>query len=251
VTQEAVQTVEQTQPVRFINGAGSSQPSGAFYPPLENGDRLTRVEFERRYNAHPAIKKAELIEGVVYVPSPVRVQRHGEPHSHSIIWLGTYCAATPGIRISDNSSLRLDLDNMPQPDVCLWIDQGYGGRAYITEDDYLVGAPELIVEIAASSASYDLYDKRNAYRRNGVLEYLVLLTTEQRTIWERWHEGQYIEIQPAANGILRSTVFPGLWFDPTRFWAGDLAGLLAVVQQGLNTPVHAEFVQRLSIAGRS
>ena len=39
--------------------------------PLEHGDHLTREEFERRYEAMPHVRKAELIEGVVYMPSPV------------------------------------------------------------------------------------------------------------------------------------------------------------------------------------
>jgi Uma2 family endonuclease len=217
-------------------------------PPLESGDRLTRAEFERRYSARPDIKKAELIEGVVYVASPIRVERHGEPHSHVIVWLGNYCAASAGIRLTDNSSLRLDLDNEPQPDVAVWIDEPYGGGAYVGEDDYLEGAPELIAEVVGSSAAYDLHDKRNAYRRNRVQEYVVLLTTERRTVWYTWREGEYHELTPDEQGILRSRVFPGLWFSPSHFWAGDLAGLLAVLQQGLATPEHAAFVQEL--AGR-
>jgi Uma2 family endonuclease len=139
---------------------------------------------------------------------------------------------------------------MPQPDVCVWIDQTHGGQAQLTEDDYLAGSPELIVEVAASSAAYDLHDKRNAYRRNGVPEYLVLLTYEQRAIWHHWHEGQYAEVLPDEQGIIRSQVFPGLWLEPARFWAGDLAGLLALVQQGVNSPEHADFVQRLADAAR-
>lgn len=243
---EAIRPAEQIPDPKAANGA--PQPGDLALPPLESGDRLTRAEFERRYSARPDIKKAELIEGVVYVASPIRVERHGEPHSHVIVWLGTYCAASTGIRLTDNSSLRLDLDNEPQPDVVGWIDEPYGGSAFISEDDYLEGAPELIVGVAASSAAYDLHDKRNAYRRNRVQEYLVLLTTERRTVWHCWHEGEYHELTPDEQGILRSRVFPGLWFSPSHFWAGDLAGLLSVLQQGLATPEHAAFVEGL--AGR-
>ena len=82
-------------------------------PPLENGDRLTRPEFERRYEAMPHLKKAELIEGVVYVPSPVRYEGHGRQHSALNTWLGVYMASTPGIGIGDNTTVRLDLDNEP------------------------------------------------------------------------------------------------------------------------------------------
>ena len=121
-------------------------------PPLENGDRLTRIEFERRYAAMPNLKKAELIEGVVYVPAALRFRSHAEPHSRIMTWLGVYQAFTPGIKIGDNPTVRLDLDNAPQPDAALIID---GGQARISTDDYIEGAPELVVEIAASSATYD------------------------------------------------------------------------------------------------
>src|SRR3954454_17800443 len=84
-------------------------------PPLEPGDRLTRDEFERRYEAMPRVKKAELIEGVVYMPSPVRVNRHGKPHFHLVNWVGHSSAATPDTIGADNASARLDLDNEPQP----------------------------------------------------------------------------------------------------------------------------------------
>lgn len=211
-------------------------------PPLENGDRLSRAEFERRYKAHPEIRKAELIEGVVYVASPVRVRRHGIPHSDIISWLGWYRAATRGVYVADNSTLQLDLDNEPQPDVAIWIE---GGNAYINAEDYLEGAPELIVEVAGSSASIDLGDKLRAYRRNGVQEYLVLLTHEREVRWFSWRTGETEEIQPDEQGILRSFVLPGLQLHPGLFWQGDMAGVLALLQQGLATPEHAAFVQRL------
>lgn len=133
-------------------------------PPLENGDRLTRLEFERRYEAMPGLNKAELIEGVVYMPSAVRVKNHGAPHGQIISWVGVYCAATSGLEFADNTTLRLDTHNEPQPDVALWLPEAAGGRARISEDDYLEGAPEMIVEIA-SSAAYDLHEKLNVYRR--------------------------------------------------------------------------------------
>jgi len=214
-------------------------------PPLNSGDRLSRAEFHRRYLAQPEIKKAELIEGVVYVASPVRIKQHSQPHSYVVGWLMVYCAATPGIRMADNGTLKLDVDNEPQPDVSVWIDEKLGGQARIGSDDYLEGAPELIVEVAASSAAYDLHDKRNAYRRSGVQEYLVLLPYEQQIVWYTWQEGEYHELVADAEGILRSLVFPGLWFNPARFWAADLAGLLVVLQQGLASPEHVAFTERL------
>ncbi len=214
-------------------------------PPLESGDRLARTEFERRYTANPEIKKAELVEGVVYVASPLRVKQHGEPHGHLNTWIGVYVASTSPLRFSDNSTFRLDMDNEPQPDISVWIDRGPLARATVDEDDFLVGVPELLIEIAASSAAVDLTAKKNAYRRNGVQEYLVLQVYEQKTSWFVWNEGEYQEIQPDEDGLLRSRVFPGLWLDSAKFWAGDLAGLLAVVQQGISSKEHQEFIERL------
>lgn len=233
---------ETQRPSRNIDKSLTKQVMNGAIPPLENGDRLSRAEFERRYQAHPEIKKAELIEGVVYVASPVRVRRHGAPHSDIIGWLVVYRAATPGVHVADNSTLQLDLGNEPQPDVAVWVE---GGNAYINAEDYLEGAPELIVEVAGSSASIDLGDKLTAYRRNGVQEYLVLLTHEREVRWFSWRTGEAEEIQPDEGGILRSFVLPGLQLHPGLFWQGDMAGVLDVLQQGLATPEHAAFVQSL------
>ena len=136
-------------------------------PPLESGDRLSRAEFERRYEAMPHIKKAELIEGVVFMPSPVHFATHGQPHAHVITWLGIYCAATPGVKLGDNATVLLDADNEVQPDALLRLEEGKGGQSGINHKDYVAGAPELVVEIAASSASIDLHEKKHVYRRNG------------------------------------------------------------------------------------
>lgn len=213
--------------------------------PLESGDRLARPEFERRYESMPELKKAELIDGVVYVGSPVRVS-HGKPHGQIIGWLASYSAATPGVELCDNTTVRLDLDNEPQPDALLRIDPAVGGRSRITSDDYLEGPPELIVEIAASSAAYDLHDKLRAYRRNGVQEYLVWQIYERRIDWWELRDGVYVPLGTDEAGVVRSRVFPGLWLATGSMIAGDLAGVLAIVQQGIGTEEHGAFVARLS-----
>lgn len=210
-------------------------------PPLENGDRLTRTEFERRYDAMVQLKKAELIEVVVYIPSPVRHTYHGAPHARVIIWLGHYQARTPGVETSDNSTVRLDLDNEPQPDAALFIHPTRGGRARIDDDGYIEGAPELIVEVTSSRASYDLHTKLHLYRRNGVREYVVWRVLDQEVDRLLWRDGQYERLTPDAGGILRSTTFTGLWLDPDALLRGDLAALLAVLDQGLASPEHAAF----------
>jgi Uma2 family endonuclease len=214
-------------------------------PPLQNGDRLTRAEFERRYDAMPELKKAELIEGVVYMPSPVYFEDHGEPHFNLITWLGQYCIFTPGIRGGDNSSIRLDVDNMPQPDACLIISPDCGGQAKIDKERYIAGAPELIAEVAASSASYGLGEKLKAYRRNGVCEYVVWRVFDNAVDWFVLREGRYDRLPPGDDGIYRSEVLPGLCLDPAALLRGDLAAVARTQQQGVESAEHAAFVERL------
>lgn len=215
-------------------------------PPLESGDRLSRHEFERRYTAMPHLKKAELIEGVVYVSSPLRFKSHGQPHGDLIIWLGTYKVSTPGVELGDNATVRLDLDNEPQPDVLLLIDEKLGGQAKISEDDYIEGAPELVAEVAASSASNDLYDKKRAYRRNGVQEYIVWQILENKVDWFSLQNDEYVKLEADANGVIKSRIFPGLWLDMTALLTKDMTKVLAVLQLGLNSAKHQAFVDRLS-----
>jgi Uma2 family endonuclease len=223
----------------------SSDTCDGAVPALENGDRLTRAEFERRYEAMPHLKKAELIEGVVYVPSPVRHRQHGSPHTHLIGWLFQYAAHTPGVEVGDNSSVRLDLDNEPQPDALFFIDPTCGGRVRISGDGIIEGAPELVAEVASSSVSYDLHAKLHVYRRNAVSEYIVWRVLEQAVDWFVLRDGHYERMPLDAQGLLRSEVFPGLWLDPAALLRGDLATVLAVVQQGQASPEHAAFVARL------
>jgi len=213
-------------------------------PPLENGDRLTRHEFERRYEQMPNVKKAELIEGIVYMASPLRITQHGEPHAHILTWLGIYKAFTPNLQIGDNATVLLDDENEPQPDVLLRIVKG--GQSTITDDGYVEGSPELIVEIAASTVSIDLHDKLKVYCRNQVQEYLVWRVYDQELDWFRWRDGQYIKLVPDATGIIKSEIYPGLWLDVNALLAGNLAEVLAVLQTGMNSPEHEIFVQRLS-----
>jgi Uma2 family endonuclease len=224
----------------------NQQPPGAEpIPPLENGDRLTRAEFERRYDAMPEVKKAELIEGIVYMPSPVRLRRHGEPHANILLWLTYYRAGTPGVIAADNASARLDLDNEPQPDAILMIEPQRGGQTRISDDDYVEGAPELVVEVAASTVSIDLHQKLRVYRRCGVREYVVWRVQEQQIDWFVLIEGEFVRSPLDEQGQFRSQVFPGLWLDPAALVKGDLARVLDVLRQGLATPEHAQFVERL------
>jgi hypothetical protein len=211
------------------------------------GDRLTRAEFERRYDAMPHLKKAELIEGVVHVPSPVRCEHHGEPHLSLGGWLFNYRARTPGVRGADNASVRMDLGNMPQPDCLLFISPDSGGQVQVDEDDYINGGPELVAEVSASSVHvhYDLSDKFRAYQRNRVGEYIIWRVEARRVDWYVLQPWGYEPLLPGGDGILRSTIFPGLWLDPAALIGEDFDRLLDVLQQGLDSPEHAEFAARL------
>ena len=216
-------------------------------PELCAGDRLTRAEFERRYSAMPNVKKAELIEGVVYMPSPVTNEDHAFPNFMLVTWLGNYWSATPGTQGGDNATVRLDLENEPQPDVFLRILPQHGGQSR-DENKYVAGPPELVAEVAASSASYDLHDKLRAYRRNGVCEYLVWRVRDSAIDWFALHEDCFERLPLTEAGHYHSEVFPGLWLDPAALIRGDFAQVMAVLQQGLASPEHSAFVARLQAA---
>ena len=240
------QTVEDKfQEIRAQPTAKVADVKKVALPLLESGDRLTRREFERRYLAMPRIKKAELIEGVVYIQSPVRIDIHGEPHAQIMTWLGVYWVATPGIQLGDNATVRLDPDNEVQPDALLRIEPAQGGHSRISDDGYVEGAPELIVEIAATSTAYDLHDKLKVYRRNGVQEYVVWQTDDKRLNWFRLVKDEYLPLTPDESGVVHSEVFPGLDLAVAALLEGNLARVLSELQKGLETSEHAAFVERL------
>jgi Uma2 family endonuclease len=216
-------------------------------PPLRNGDRLSRAEFERRYAAMPGVKKAELIEGVVYMPSPVS-DDHSGAHFDLITWLGLYRLATPGVVGGDNGTLRLDLDNEPQPDAFLRILASHGGQARVDADGYVMGAPELVAEVAVSSVSIDLHGKLHIYRRNGVREYVVWRVEDAQIDWFVLREGRYEPLPRTPAGLYQSEVLPGLCLDPAALIRGDLLTVFQAVQQGLAGAEHASFVARLGQA---
>jgi Uma2 family endonuclease len=197
---------------------------------LEAGDHLTREEFHRRYCARPDIKKAELIDGVVYVPSPVRADLHGDPHTAVAGWLYAYKARNPAVHVPSDTTVLLNADGIPdevQPDACLWVDEPGGPR--LNDRHYLEGAPQLVVEIAASSASYDLHEKKEAYRRNGVQEYIVWRVLDRTIDWFVLRDGVYVLHEPDADGTIESTRFPGLRLHVPSMLAGDAAGVLAAL----------------------
>jgi Uma2 family endonuclease len=219
-------------------------------PRLENGDHLDQTTFHARYEAMPNGVKAELIGGRVYiVASPVLIP-HGRPHSRLVGWLSIYQAATPGTEVFDNTSAVLGNDSEPQPDASLLILPECGGQTRV-EDRWIRGTPDLIVEVASSSESYDLHEKRDDYERYGVREYLVYAARQERLYWwVRRGEG-YEELQPGPDGVFRSETFPGLWLDAAALSQADGAKMHEVLRQGLATPEHATFVEKLQSARKS
>ena len=212
-------------------------------PLLKHGEKLTRDEFERRYEAMPHLKKAELIGGIVYMGSPVRADIHGKPHGYIMAWIGVYCAATPGVDFLDNTTVHLDPDNEAQPDALLRIEAG--GTSRLNDKGYIEGAPELIVEIAGTSADYDLHEKLEAYLRNGVAEYIVWRTQEGRLDWFRLVNAEYVPMSPDADGLIESEAFPGLRLAVNALMGGDLATVLSELQKGFETTEHSAFIRQL------
>jgi Uma2 family endonuclease len=213
-------------------------------PPLEQGDHLDQKTFHARYKATPEKFKAELIGGIVYVPSPLKA-RHGQHHGRMMGWLGCYQAETPGTEFFDNTTTILGAESEPQPDGCLSILPESGGQTWEDEEGYLAGAPEWIGEVASSSESYDLYEKKVDYEQAGVQEYLVLIVREERAVWFVRKGKAFDEMAPGDDGILRSRFFSGLWLDAAALFRGDTTRVLEVLRQGLALPDHAQFVAKL------
>ena len=211
-------------------------------PLLENGDRMTQEEFHRRYEQCAEHVKAELIEGVVHLPSPVR-QPHATRHPELSGALCLYKGAIPGIEILDNATIILGPVSEPQPDLALRILPEWGGRSWTDGDEYVQGAPELLAEIAHSSRTIDLNQKRNDYRRAGVLEYIVWCIEEPELYWFDFVAGK--ELRPNRQGIYRSRIFPGLWINREALLNCDTLRIAAVVQEGVASRPHAAFVKRL------
>jgi Uma2 family endonuclease len=212
-------------------------------PPLRNGDRLTRVEFERRYSAMSDKRKFELVDGVVYMASPVS-NAHAVSHALLTHWLVSYALETPGTSAGSDATARLDEDNEPQPDVMLRVLPEVGGRTR-TEQGYVTGPPELVAEVAYSSASYDLNQKKDVYRRHACSEYLAVDLHAMEVHWFRHRGGLYERLAADAAGMMRSIEFPGLWLDPRALLAADGRRMLDTLRLGLASAEHAAFVEKL------
>lgn len=221
------------------------QSSRTLIPALENGDRLAASEFLRRYETMEGVKKAELVNGIVYMPSPVRFDQHGEPEGFLQGWVFTYRARTPGVRHAPNTTARLGADDVPQPDIMLLLDPKCGGRTRTDEKGYLTGSPELVIEVAASSASLDATEKLNSYRRAGVREYLIYRTLDAAVDWYALEADEYRRLPTDAEGVIRSRVFPGLWLDVNALVSGDILKLTACLERGISAQEYQAFTTNL------
>ncbi len=218
-------------------------------PELVPGTLLSRDEFMRRWEAIPRLKRAELIRGVVYMPSPLSWE-HGSTDLNVAAWLGVYKAATPGCEGLCNATWLMGEDNAPQPDTSLRILPECGGQSR-TEGPYAAGAPEFLAEVCVSSTAYDLHAKLEVYEESGVQEYLAVLMREHEVRWHRLTGGHFEVLPAPADGVYRSAAFPGLWLDAAALLRGDLARVLAVLNDGLKSPEHQQFVDQLAARRRT
>lgn len=216
-------------------------------PQLVDGEQLDQPTFHERYEAMPPETRAELVGGVVYMPSPV-TQDHGEDDNDIGGWLFHYKAFTPGVSSPNNVTVKLDPKGEPQPDCQLRIPRELGGQSYVDDGGYIAGAPELVVEIARSSRHYDLTAKKADYERAGVQEYVVVALDPNAVYWFIRVGDRFEEMPPGPDGIYRSKVFPGLWLDAEALFVEDRRRLLEILEQGLAGSEHAEFVAKLAEA---
>ena len=224
----------------------AERPSRVTLPPLISGQRLDRATFHERYEAMPSGIRAELIDGVVSMPSLVGPE-HAEAQVPALVWLSYYKENTPGVQVLDNATTFLGPRSEPQPDALLRIRPEWGGRT-IAHPRYVSGVPELVLEVSHSSRYTDLGPKLDDYERAGVQEYIVRALEPDEVLWHVLREGRLTAIPPGANGLYRSHVFPGLWLDPQALLGDDTRRLRAVIDQGVATAEHAVFVARLATA---
>jgi Uma2 family endonuclease len=224
----------------------TERPAVLAPPRLVEGQRLDQPEFHRRYEAMPGETRAELIDGVVFMPSPVGPE-HGRAHVPALVWLSYYEENTPGVEVLDNTSTVLGPRSEPQPDAQLRILAEFGGRTEMHRR-FVRGVPELLVEVAHATRYTDLGPKLDDYERAGVHEYIVRALEPDEVLWHVWENGRFRAVAPDADGLYRSHVFPGLWLDPAALLTRDTRRLRAVLDQGLATPEHAAFVARLAAA---
>jgi Uma2 family endonuclease len=230
---------------RSRNGTPKKTERRPGVPQLLNGDHLTAPEFERRYEAVQEDQRAELIEGIVVMSPPISSD-HGKANSLFDRLLGHYATATPRTAVAVNTSVRMDGRNEYQPDVMLWIETGNMSRLRMGANGVLEGRPELAVEIALSSRSYDLHEKKAVYQRNQVPEYVVWEVMDARIQWFILKKGEYVLSNERADGLHCSRIFPGLWLNLRALVSGDDKKVFRALDRGLKSAGHKMFVKQLA-----
>jgi hypothetical protein len=224
-------------------------PAGTPPRTLVEGQWLDQRTFHALYQAMPLDTRAELINGVVYLPGPIGTA-HGRAHVHVIGWLGDYIGNTPSVEALTRVTTALGWKCELEPDAQLRLPAESGGRTR-AEKDLLRGIPELVIEVAEATRFLDLGPKLEDYERAGVREYIVRAIEPDEIYWFVLRNGRFVDLEPGPDGIYRSEVFPGLWLDPAALLAGDRRRLRAVVDLGCDTPEHAAFVATLAAARRT
>lgn len=219
------------------------RPPRRTLPPLIAGQRLDRATFHERYAAMPPRTRAELIGGIVHMPSPLGYE-HGDRDSEVSDWLGHYKRYTKGIEKPLNATTQLGDYGEHQPDCQLIIPGDLGGQTRFV-GSFIVGPPELIVEIGKTTRETDLGATKDDYERAGVLEYLFVGIDPDEVLWFIRRDGRFVEMEAGADGLLRSEVFPGLWLDPAALLARDMDAVYVALDRGIATPEHAAFAARL------
>ena len=212
--------------------------------PLREGEHLTPDEFLHRWDAMPDLKRAELVDGIVHMPSPLSYI-HGDFEPRLSGWLTFYRLFTPQCVLLGNVTTRMSHDSVPQPDLSLRIPAELGGQSRI-EGEYPAGAPEFIVEVSHSTFARDSGVKQRLYERSGVREYLIVRPTKRQILWHELVNGKFQQIAPDPDGLYRSRIFPGLWLDPDALWNNDLKALYAVIERGAATEEHQAFLRKLA-----
>jgi Uma2 family endonuclease len=187
---------------------------------------MTRQEFHAAYANYEGLARVELIEGVVYLPSPISLAGHARPQSLVLFWLNAFAAAQPAVEAVGPASVLLDDQNEPEPDAMLLRTT----PGWLNEEGFLVKIPELAVEIANSSRSRDLHQKLRAYERNGIAEYVVWRVSDGEIDWFELREGRYVKRAADASGMIESREFPGLVMDVPAMLAMDRAKVLAALK---------------------
>ena len=215
-----------------------------YVPPFEDGDVMDQPTFHALYLETPKGFRAELIEGVVQMPSPVQ-RRHAQPSRKVSQWLGAFADATEGTDAFNEITAILAKDSEPQPDHSLIVLPEAGGQTSVSSEDYVIGAPELALEVSNTSVLIDLHAKKQMYDKYGVREYIVVETKRRVVHWFVRRVDQFVPLKVDADGILKSKCFPGLWLESSALFDRSAARLLTTLKLGLATPEHAKFAAKL------